>query len=152
MKGCCKVSLDPSLLQAEQPQLSQPFLVGEVLQPSDHFCGPPPDPLQQVHVFPVLGAPEVDAGLQVRSHLSRLEGQNLLPRPAGHAAFDAAQETAIHLHCERTLSAHVQLVVHQFPEVLLHRAALNPFIPWVCTDTGECPDPCAGPCTQPHVS
>ena len=30
-----------------------------MLQPSDHFCGPPLDPLQQVHVFPVLGAPEL---------------------------------------------------------------------------------------------
>ena len=28
-----------SLLQAEQPQLSQPFLTGEVFHPSDHCCG-----------------------------------------------------------------------------------------------------------------
>ncbi|KAK4806933.1 hypothetical protein QYF61_027300 [Mycteria americana] len=48
----------------EQPQLSQPFLIGEVFQPSDHFCGPPLDPLQQVHVFLVLGDPELDAVLQ----------------------------------------------------------------------------------------
>ena len=40
-----KVSLEPSFLQAEQPQLSQPFFTGEVFQPSDHFCGPPLDPL-----------------------------------------------------------------------------------------------------------
>ena len=39
LKGCYKVSPQPSLLQAEQPQLSQPFLIGEVLQPSDHLCG-----------------------------------------------------------------------------------------------------------------
>ncbi|KAK4831464.1 LOW QUALITY PROTEIN: hypothetical protein QYF61_017712 [Mycteria americana] len=51
--------------EAEQPQLSQPVLVGEVLQPSDYFRGPPLDPLQQVHVFPVLRAPELDAVLQV---------------------------------------------------------------------------------------
>ncbi|KAK4806915.1 hypothetical protein QYF61_012636 [Mycteria americana] len=48
----------------EQPQLSQPFFIGEVFQPSDHFCGPPLDPLEQVHVFLVLGAPELDAVLQ----------------------------------------------------------------------------------------
>jgi len=30
--------------------------------------------------------------------------------------------------CERTLSAHVQLFIHQYPQVLLCRAALNPFI------------------------
>ncbi|XP_074886905.1 autophagy-related protein 13 isoform X9 [Buteo buteo] len=28
-------------------QLSQPVFTGEVFQPSDHFCGPPLDPLQQ---------------------------------------------------------------------------------------------------------
>jgi len=32
------------------------------------FLWPPLDPLQQVHVCPVLGAPELDAGLQVGSH------------------------------------------------------------------------------------
>ena len=54
LEGCYKVSPEPSLLQAEQPQLSQPVLIREVFQPSDHFCGPPLDPLQQLHVFPVL--------------------------------------------------------------------------------------------------
>ena len=34
-----KVTPEPSLLQAEQPQLSQPFLIGEVFQPSDLFRG-----------------------------------------------------------------------------------------------------------------
>ena len=37
LEGCCKVSLKPSLLQAEQPQLSQPFFTGEVFHPTDHF-------------------------------------------------------------------------------------------------------------------
>jgi len=39
-EGCCKVSPQPFLLQAEQPQLSQPFFIGEVFQPLDHFHGP----------------------------------------------------------------------------------------------------------------
>ncbi|KAK4818697.1 hypothetical protein QYF61_017918 [Mycteria americana] len=30
--------------------------------------------------------------------------------------------------CEQTLLAHVLLFIHQYPQVLLHRAALNPFI------------------------
>ena len=47
---------------------------------SDHFHGPPLDPLQQVHVFPVLRAPELDAVLQVRSHQSGVEGQNHFKR------------------------------------------------------------------------
>ena len=33
LKGCYKASLEPSLLQAEQPQLSQPFLTGEMSSP-----------------------------------------------------------------------------------------------------------------------
>ena len=32
------------------------------------------------------------------------------------------------LGCERTLPAHVQLFIHQYPQALLSRAALNPFI------------------------
>jgi len=70
LEGCYKVSLQPSLLQAGQCQLSQPFLLEEVLHPSDHFCGPPVDLLQQVHVLLMLGAPELNARLQVGSHQS----------------------------------------------------------------------------------
>jgi len=40
LKGHNKVTLEPSLLQAEQPQLSQPFFTGEAFQPSDHFLWP----------------------------------------------------------------------------------------------------------------
>ncbi|KAK4824907.1 LOW QUALITY PROTEIN: hypothetical protein QYF61_021422 [Mycteria americana] len=128
LESCYKVSPEPCLLQAEQPQLSQPVLVGEVLQPSDHFRRPPLDPLQQLHVLLVLRAPELEAVLQVGSHQSRVEGQNHLPRPAGHTSFDAAQGTVGLLGCERTLLAHVQLFIHQYPQVLFHRAALNHII------------------------
>jgi len=38
-------------------------------------------------------APDLDAGLQAGSHQSRAEGQNHFPRPAGHPAVDAAQDT-----------------------------------------------------------
>jgi len=55
----------------------------------------------------VLRAPELDAGLQVGSHQSRAEGQNPLPRPAAHAASDAAQDAVGLLGCECTLSDHV---------------------------------------------
>ncbi|KAK4810711.1 hypothetical protein QYF61_007685 [Mycteria americana] len=129
LEGCYKVSQEPSLLQAEQPQLSQPVLIGEVLQHSDHFRSPPLDSLQQVHVLLVLRAPELDAVLQVRSYQSRVEGQNHLPRPAGHASFDAAQDTVGLLGCERTLPTHAQLFIHQYPQVLFRRATLNHIIP-----------------------
>ena len=55
LEGHYKVSSEPSLLQAEQPQLSQPVPVGEVLQPSDHLCGLSLGLLQQLHVLLVLG-------------------------------------------------------------------------------------------------
>ncbi|KAK4816292.1 LOW QUALITY PROTEIN: hypothetical protein QYF61_014590 [Mycteria americana] len=121
LEGCYKVSPQPSLLQAEQPQLSQPVLTGEVLQPSDHFRGPPWYSLQQLHVLLVLRTPELDAVLQVESHQSGVEGQNHFPQPAGHASLDAAQDTVGLLGCKRTLSAH--------PQVLFRRAALNHIIP-----------------------
>ncbi|KAK4820335.1 hypothetical protein QYF61_024873 [Mycteria americana] len=94
----------PSTVEPPPPVRCSVLLTGEVFQPSDHFCGPPVDPLQQVHAFPVLGTPELTAGLQ-------------------------AQDTVGLLGCECALSAHVQLFIHQYPQVPLHRAALNPFIP-----------------------
>ena len=65
LQGRYKVSLEPSLPQAEGHQLSQPVLLGAVLQPSDHLHGPPLDLLQQLHVLLVLGAPGLDAVLRV---------------------------------------------------------------------------------------
>ncbi|KAK4829553.1 hypothetical protein QYF61_005222 [Mycteria americana] len=158
LEGCCKVFPQPSLLQAEQPQLSQPGLVGEVLQPSDHLCGPPLDPLQQLHVLPVLRTPGLDAALQVGSQQSGAEGQNHLPPPAGHAAFDAAQDTVGLLGCKHTLSVHVQLFIHQYPQPVLkprialtqvqdpavglvepHEVHMNPFLKLVQVPLGGIP-------------
>jgi len=61
--------------------------------------------------------------------LTRAEGQNHLPQPAGHASLDAAQGTVGFPGCEHILLAHVQLFFQQYPQVLLSRAALNTFIP-----------------------
>ena len=82
LEGCDKVPPELFLFQAEEPQLSQPVLGGEVLQPSDQLCGPPLDPLQQLHVLPVLGPPEVDSVLQLGSHKSRVKGHKCLLFPA----------------------------------------------------------------------
>jgi len=73
-----------------------------------------------------LGAPELDAGLQVGSDESGVKGQNPLPCPAVHAALDAAQDTGGFLGCRRASLARVELLVHQHPQVLLLRAALEP--------------------------
>ncbi|XP_066844633.1 uncharacterized protein [Anser cygnoides] len=49
-EGCCKVSSEPSLLQAEQPRLPLPVSTGEVLQTSYHPRGPPLGLPSQVRV------------------------------------------------------------------------------------------------------
>ncbi|PKU40461.1 hypothetical protein llap_9237 [Limosa lapponica baueri] len=112
-----KVSLEPSLLQAEQPQLSQPVLIAEVLQSSDHHGGPPLDSFQQVHVL-CWEAQSWTLYSRWGSHESGADGQNHLPQPAGHDSCDAAQGTGGFLGYQCTL-------LH--PQVLLLRAALNPF-------------------------
>jgi len=81
-----------------------------------------------MYVFPVLGAAEMDAGLQMRSHQSGGEGQYHLPPPAGHASFEAAEHRVDLLGCECTLMAHVQLFMYQYPQVFFVRADLDPFI------------------------
>jgi len=63
----------------------------------------------------------------VGSHQNGVERQDHLPQPAGHAAFDAAQDEVGLLGCERTLLGHVELLVNQYPQVLLLRSGLNPF-------------------------
>jgi len=65
----------------------------------------------------------------VGSLQSGVEGQNHLPQPAGHAAFYAAQDIVGLLASKHTLPAHVQLLNHQYPLLLLSRVALNPLIP-----------------------
>jgi len=100
-----------------------------VFHPSDRFCGPPLDLIQQVHVFPVLRAPELGSGLQVESHQSGVGRQSHLPGRAGYAAFDAAQDMVGLLGCECMLLGHVELLINQHPQVLLLRARppLNAF-------------------------
>ncbi|NXV66186.1 F120B protein, partial [Molothrus ater] len=73
-----------------------------MFQPSDHLCSPL-DSLQQVKVFPVLGMSELGTAPQVGCHQSRVDRENPLPCPAGHAALDAAQGSAGSLGCEHTL-------------------------------------------------
>jgi len=69
----------------------------------------------------------MDAGLKIGSHQSRVEGQNHLPRPAGHASVDAAQVMVGLLGCECTFLGHVELLINQHSKVLLGTAALIPF-------------------------
>lgn len=52
-------------------------------------------------------------------------GKDHLPRPAGSALSNAAQEAVCLLCHEVTLLAHGQLVIHQDPKVLLSKSVLH---------------------------
>jgi len=81
LEGHYKVSLEPSLLLSEESQHYQPVLTGEVLQLSDHLCGPLLEgPTPTAQCSSCVGGPiQLDVVLQVGSHERRVEGQNHLP-------------------------------------------------------------------------
>ena len=61
--------------------------------------------------------------------LTRVDGQDHLPHPAGHTfCFDAAQDVVGFRGCEGTLLAHIQLAIHQYSQILFSRAVLNPYL------------------------
>lgn len=94
MESLSEVSLEPSLLQAEQSQMSQPVFIGEALQLLDYLCGLPLNSFQQIYILLMLGTPKMDAVL---------ERQKLLSYPSGHVAFDAAQDMVGFRGCEYRL-------------------------------------------------
>ena len=61
-----------------------PFFIEEALQPSDHLHGPPLNPLQKLHIFPMLGAPDLEAIVLMEPYKGRAEGYSHLLLPAGH--------------------------------------------------------------------
>ena len=63
--------------------------------------------------------------LDSRCGLTRAEGHNHSPRPAGHACLDPARDMVDLLGCECTLLGHIELLVNQHPQVLLLMAALK---------------------------
>jgi len=81
----------------------------------------------------------MEAGLQMVSHQSGVEGQNPLSCPAGLASLDAAQGMVGRLGCEHTLVAHVKLFNHQYLQAFLGRAALNHLIPHSVLIVGVAP-------------
>lgn len=66
----------------------------------------------------MLGILDPDA--ESRWILTTVEGENHFPCPAGLTALDAPRDAL-------ALLAHVKLLVSQHPQILLRRAALNPF-------------------------
>lgn len=52
--------MEPPALQAEQSQMSQPFLKRNMFQAPKHPCSPPLDSIQNFHVFLELESTEMD--------------------------------------------------------------------------------------------
>lgn len=75
----------------------------------------------------MLGAPELDAALQMGLHEGKADRNNPLCHPAGQPSVDAAQDTAGLLGSEWIPLAHVQFLIHQNSQVLLGKATLKEF-------------------------
>lgn len=76
MKGCVKVSPDPSLPQVEQPHQSLPLFTGEVPQLSDHCCG-----LLRTFSYRFLSPLCWGSQQHCRWDHKIVEGENHLPQP-----------------------------------------------------------------------
>lgn len=70
-----------SLLQTEQNHVLQPIFIEDA--PFD-LHGPPLDSLQQLDIFPVLRASDLNAVLQIEPHKGRVEGGDPLPFHISH--------------------------------------------------------------------
>lgn len=76
-----------------------------------------PEP-RRVRVLCVQGAPELHAVLQLGSHTGVVERYGLLPPPADHTAFVAAQDMFGFLVCKCTLPANVEPLINQHLQAL----------------------------------
>ncbi|KAK4831267.1 hypothetical protein QYF61_016737 [Mycteria americana] len=124
-----KVSPQPLLLQAKQPQVPQPLLIRLLLQTLHQLCCPSFDMLQHLNVSLVVRGPKLDTGFEVRPHQCRVQGHDHFPSSAGHAIFDTSQDTIGFLGHLGTLLPHIQAAVNQNSQVLLCWAAFQPLFP-----------------------
>ncbi|KAK4820995.1 hypothetical protein QYF61_009461 [Mycteria americana] len=124
-----EVSPQPPFLQAEQPQVPQPFPISLVLQTLPQLRCPSLDTLQPLNVSLGVGGPTLNTAFEVRPHQCRVQGHNHCPSPAGHAIFDTSQDAIGFLGHLGTLLAHIQAAVNQHPQVLLCQAAFQPLFP-----------------------
>ncbi|KAK4832559.1 hypothetical protein QYF61_024059 [Mycteria americana] len=87
------------------------------------------DTLQHLNVFLVVRGPKLNTGFEVRPHQCRVQGHDHFPTPAGHTIFDTSKGAVGLFGHLGTLLAHIQLAVHQHPQVLFCRAAFQPLFP-----------------------
>ncbi|KAK4823086.1 LOW QUALITY PROTEIN: hypothetical protein QYF61_025708 [Mycteria americana] len=115
--GSDKVSPQPPFLHTKQPQLPQPLLIRLTLH---QLHRPSLEVLRHLNVSLVVRGPKLN---------TVFEGHDHCPSPAGHAISDTSQDAIGLLGHLGTLLPHIQLAVNQHPQVLFHRAALQPLFP-----------------------
>jgi len=71
------------------------------------------DPLQQLHIIPVLESPGLNALLHIGPHEGGVEGDTHLLCPASYLSLETVQDAVGLLDFQCTLLAHVQLFIHQ---------------------------------------
>lgn len=125
-----------SLLQAEQPQFFQRFLIDKISHSSDHFCDPLLDLFHQVHALLVLKNPELDAVCQVGLTTVEYRGKipflelwiTLLMQPRLQLSF-------------RAMSSYYQLSSN-FSSTNTPKSSAGLFsisLSQACIDSGSCP-------------
>ncbi|KAK4813521.1 hypothetical protein QYF61_009247 [Mycteria americana] len=124
-----KVSPQPPFLQAKQPQVPQPLLIGLVLQTLHQLCCPSLDTLQPLTVSLGVRGPTLNTAFEVRPHQGRVQGHDHCPSPAGRTIADTSQDAVGLLGHLGALLAHIQAAVDQHPQVLFRWAAFQPLFP-----------------------
>ena len=128
LEGCNEVSLEPSLLQAEQAQLPQPFFSKEwCFSPSVFFMALLWTHFSSSTCFLFWGSPRPGHSTADGPSQGQSRCRQSPPSPSCHPSVDAAQDTVGRLGYKHTLLAHMKFVIYQDPQVLLGRMALNVF-------------------------
>lgn len=117
-----------SLLQVEQPQLSQSVLIGDVFHPLEHLCPSsvcaPTGPCLSCTEDSTVGCSTPGKVSPAQSKRAGSPPTFLWMQP--RTWF---QNMVGFLSCEGTLQDHIQLAIHQHSQVFFGVATLNPFLP-----------------------
>lgn len=111
-----------SFLQAEETWLLHSFLTGQSLQPFEHRCHSPLDPVQYVHVFLALWGTESYMLLQVQPDRCWVEWNDHICTLACNVLCNP-QDSIYLCSSSSTLVSCVQLIV---PQILFSKAAHQP--------------------------
>ena len=127
-----QIPSESSFLKAEQTHVTQPFLIGEVLQALYHLCGPPLDSLQEIPVFFCTREPRTGHSTPGEAWPGQNRGGGSPPLTYGHNLINEPQDAIGLLDHQDTLLAHGQLVYqdHQVLSAELLSSRSFPSLYW----------------------